>query len=125
MKMNTSELTNLALNWAVATCEGYEGAPLWVARQSNASTDWEQGGPIIEREGISLYLDTNNLWQANIFDGNPICNPFGGVQGPTPLIAAMRCYVASRLGDEVDVPDELLHRDGRAALETFNALFNR
>jgi hypothetical protein len=27
--------------------------------------------------------------------------------GPTPLIAAMRCYVASRLGDEVDVPEEL------------------
>jgi hypothetical protein len=26
---------------------------------------------------------------------------------PTPLIAAMRCYVASKLGDEVDVPDEL------------------
>jgi hypothetical protein len=28
--------------------------------------------------------------------------------GPTPLIAAMRCYVASKLGDEVDVPEELM-----------------
>ncbi len=28
--------------------------------------------------------------------------------GPTPLIAAMRCYVASKLGDEVDIPEELL-----------------
>ena len=28
--------------------------------------------------------------------------------GPTPLIAAMRCYVASKLGDEVEVPVELL-----------------
>jgi hypothetical protein len=28
--------------------------------------------------------------------------------GPTPLIAAMRCYVASKLGDEVEVPEELL-----------------
>ena len=28
-------------------------------------------------------------------------------RGPTPLIAAMRCYVASKLGDEVEVPDEL------------------
>lgn len=27
--------------------------------------------------------------------------------GPTPLIAAMRCYVASKLGDEVEVPEEL------------------
>jgi hypothetical protein len=29
-------------------------------------------------------------------------------RGPTPLIAAMRCYVASKMGDEVDVPDELV-----------------
>jgi hypothetical protein len=27
--------------------------------------------------------------------------------GPTPLVAAMRCYCASKLGDEVDVPEEL------------------
>jgi len=30
-----------------------------------------------------------------------------GVYGPTPLIAAMRCFVASKLGEEVDVPQEL------------------
>jgi hypothetical protein len=28
-------------------------------------------------------------------------------EGPTPLIAAMRCYVASKLGDEVEIPSEL------------------
>ena len=27
--------------------------------------------------------------------------------GPTPLIAAMRCYVSGKLGDEVDIPEEL------------------
>jgi hypothetical protein len=27
--------------------------------------------------------------------------------GDTPLIAAMRCYVASKLGDEVEIPKEL------------------
>ena len=27
--------------------------------------------------------------------------------GPTPLVAAMRCFVVSKLGDEVEVPDEL------------------
>jgi hypothetical protein len=26
---------------------------------------------------------------------------------PTPLIAAMRCYVASKLGDTVEIPEEL------------------
>ena len=29
------------------------------------------------------------------------------VFGPTPLIAAMRCYVASKLGGEVKIPPEL------------------
>jgi hypothetical protein len=29
------------------------------------------------------------------------------VYGPTPLIAAMRCFVSSRLGDEVEIPKEL------------------
>lgn len=28
--------------------------------------------------------------------------------GPTPLIAAMRCFVASKLGDEVEIPEELV-----------------
>jgi hypothetical protein len=28
--------------------------------------------------------------------------------GPTPLIAAMRCYVASKLGDDINIPEELL-----------------
>jgi hypothetical protein len=29
------------------------------------------------------------------------------VIGHTPLIAAMRCYVASKLGDEVEIPEGL------------------
>ena len=37
----------------------------------------------------------------------------GGVwidqHGPTPLIAAMRCYVTSKLGDEVEIPKDLLN----------------
>jgi hypothetical protein len=28
--------------------------------------------------------------------------------GPTLLIAAMRCFVASKLGDTIDIPEELL-----------------
>jgi len=27
--------------------------------------------------------------------------------GPTPLIAATRCYVASKLGDDIEIPEEL------------------
>jgi hypothetical protein len=73
------------------------------------STDWAQGGPIIEREHIELTFDRDGpdiLWHAKkyAFDGTLLWSE----SGPTPLIAAMRCYVASKLGDEVEIPDELL-----------------
>ena len=69
------------------------------------STNWSQGGPIIEREGICLYFNPEDAdafeWHAE--DRNHALY----LEGPTPLIAAMRCLVASRLGNEVDVPEEL------------------
>lgn len=90
--MKTFELRGSALDWAVAKCEGRTDICL------DYSTDWSQGGPIIEREGIDTYQ--SGVWVAEI----------GGkhtTEGPTPLIAAMRCFVASRLGDEVNIPEEL------------------
>jgi len=102
--MKTSELTGAALDWAVAKCEGqtYHG-PAW----TKPSTDWAQGGPIIEREAISLQWVNESSWEAYISDSVGVYVEFSE-SGPTPLIAAMRCYVTSRLGDEVDVPKELL-----------------
>jgi hypothetical protein len=32
---------------------------------------------------------------------------FSEEQGPTALVAAMRCYVAACLGDEIEIPEEL------------------
>ena len=113
--MKTSELTGAALDWAVAKCEGIGLGPRgFVVYYDNGepaswhpSTDWSQGGPIIEREGIGLdqYADYPR-WQA--FTPAPE-QPSGhcACLGPTPLIAAMRCFVASRLGDEVEIPEEL------------------
>lgn len=101
MIIKTIDLTGPALDWAVAKCEGsaYHG-PAW----TKYSTDWSQGGPIIEREGISVWVFDDVTWKAQ--------NPFVGVdcvyEGDTLLIAAMRCYVASNLGDEIDVPNELI-----------------
>jgi hypothetical protein len=122
--MKTSELTGAALDWAVARLEseasptGMDSADILLYRSTatNAwmykrwaihySTDWAQGGPIIEREIDSLLRYRVNLraveWEATA-QGNDQCT----ATGPTPLIAAMRCYVASKLGDEVDVPEEL------------------
>lgn len=68
------------------------------------STDWSQGGPIIEREGIATRRWLETGWEADKwnfkFDERHM-------NGPTPLIAVLRCYVASKLGDEVEVPEEL------------------
>ena len=74
------------------------------------STDWSQGGSIIEREGIALH--GNPAWCAQY--SVAVRAHHGGYRGhfrhvgPTPLVAAMRCFVASRLGDEVDIPEDLL-----------------
>lgn len=129
MKIKTSELTGAALDWAVATVEGYTElhrmenrwdhephlamhpprreygvVEMW---QLGFSTDWAQAGPIIEREWLHITpwpneSDEDLRWQCKQHDSID-CVAFG----PTPLIAAMRCFVASRLGDAVEVPEAL------------------
>ena len=121
MKIKTSELAGAAFNWAVAKCEGLlcfgyctdderfavedsDGQVEWFM----PTTSWAQGGPIIERERISpTYCLRTADWQAACHTGRPYLQI-----GPTPLIAAMRCYVASQLGDEMDVPDEFFDKVG-------------
>ena len=100
--MKTMELTGAALDWAVTKCEGFDhsidaGFKEW--GMNGWATDWAQGGPIIERERIAIYLNGDDEWTAK--DG------WKTATGETPLIAAMRCYVAMNLGDEVEVPEEL------------------
>lgn len=104
--MKTSELTGAALDWAVAKATG-EYKPVSVPQYS---TDWAQGGPIIERETMSLcrYASHTEPWFAekrHFGRHHKAGRSYG--EGPTPLIAAMRCYVASKLGDEIDVPEEV------------------
>ena len=107
--MKTSELTGPALDWAVAKCEGhdahhYKGVVYTTMHkrlgpECNYSTDWAQGGPIIQRERIRL--DPRGHWVAGHDSSND------EYSGPTPLVAAMRAYVASKLVDEVEIPEEL------------------
>jgi Protein of unknown function (DUF2591) len=97
--MKTSELTGTALDWAVAKCEGYR-LDLVPEGEYKPSADWAQGGPIIERENIAIDFD-GKAWTASDND-SPICH-----RASTPLVAAMRCFVASKLGDEIEVPKEL------------------
>lgn len=113
MKIKTSELTGAALDWAVAQAEGNvrlqydsrEGLIInnvlgWIPYRPSVA--WQQGGPIIERERITV-----RFWEGEDYVHAYKWNAEGWLEGPTPLIAAMRCYVASKLGDEVDIPEEL------------------
>jgi hypothetical protein len=102
--MKTSELTGAALDWAVGKCED----TLLDSTMYQYSTDWAWGGPIIEREGVELTLNTDpggGEWVAQIADDVP--DGYHSASGPTPLIAAMRCYVTFKLGDEIEVPKEI------------------
>jgi len=104
--MKVDQLTEAALDWAVQQCEGQRTDIdfTWWTEDYSPSTNWAQGGAIIEREGISLSRRGEHSWSV----WGAVLNDFEfDEEGPTPLIAAMRCYVASVLGAEIDVPVEL------------------
>jgi hypothetical protein len=134
MKIKVSESSGSVLDWMVAKCvvaDGYGGKRVRLAKygplfgkgywwptvgstRAMFSTKWQQGGPIIEREKLCVghkhqadpeYCPINdpatNCWARTTAGGYLSC-------GPTPLIAAMRCFVVSKLGEIVEVPDELI-----------------
>jgi hypothetical protein len=129
--MKTSELTHDALVAAVAMCEGYtdlhkiEGRmphepqfAMWPPRREygvmelweiGSDCDWGWFGPIIQREKISIeYMAGAGDAGADVWVATRIEHPaFSEEQGPTALVAAMRCYVASKLGDNIELPEEL------------------
>ena len=130
--MKTARLINEKLDWAVSIALGHkpekdfhshgmtwngwwetaayiDTKPNEYRRVPKYSIDWSQGGSIIEREGINtlVHVTVNGViteWKAG--KDWPMSH-FPYYTGPTPLIAAMRCYVASKLGDEVEIPEEL------------------
>lgn len=158
MKVQTKDLIDIALDWAVAECLGYheclvfgrgsvkdrgiavptpdkcgyeaallrhthdkwqkkcDGYP-WAKGQViwSPSTNWAQGGPIIEWEGIDLYCNVpssvsekNKGWSPSWRAKYHRCGVGSEITyGPTPLIAAMRCFCCAKLGDEVEIPQEL------------------
>jgi hypothetical protein len=126
MKIKTADLIGAQLDWAVAKCEGtpvdihpaFPGMPAVVAFSRvadgqafhtafyRASTNWALAGPIIEREGIlfrGVYGDDKAINAFFYRTGTEGVN----ATGKTHLIAAMRCYVASKMGDEIEIPEEL------------------
>lgn len=127
-KVETEKLTGAALDWAVSIATGLKPGDLYInngggkqyiyifrkTRDEDGnltghymtgpdllfSSKWEAAGPLIERERISL-LYLYDKWGAG---NREETNQYGS----TPLIAAMRCYVASKLGDKVEIPNKLM-----------------
>jgi hypothetical protein len=115
--VKVSELAGALLDMWVAKAEGKDACPTdhITSRlhteycfthkkpiNQRYSTDWSQGGPIIGRDKITLE-PSNDKWYAcyGPCDKEPM---WVWEEGETALIAAMRCYVISKYGEEV--PDE-------------------
>ena len=110
MKIKTSELSGVQLDWAVKKAIKKDGGyflPSKNYKDISHSTNWAHGGPVIEQEGISLdYIGVGegirvSPWLATKWLADDLMSRG---EGPTPLVAAMRCFVASKLGEEVEVP---------------------
>jgi hypothetical protein len=118
--VKVSELSGAGLDLWVGKAEGmvpgidgYMRPCLFKGRSPvynySPSTDWSQGGPIIERELIEIAphfkaagYETSTgewYWQACVLGENDM--DYESQYGPTPLIAGMRCFVASKFGEEV------------------------
>ncbi|WP_321354567.1 phage protein NinX family protein [Pseudomonas extremaustralis] len=128
MKVKVSELSGPALDWAVAQVEkvpvrrelsGYDGngnCVAWLSHQClpySPSTDWARGGPLLDDWDIQIAsTDDDDGYPdrvygcANVMGRKP--GAWGTKTGPTILIAVMRAIVFSSLGEEIEIPDELL-----------------
>lgn len=118
-RVKTADLIGAALDFAVSKADnppGQDGWGWWERDEQgflfdplnecrySPSTDWAQGGPIIDR--LHIRTEWSALWSCWL--AHDLRCAGLAFPGATRLIAAMRCFVASRLGDEVDVPEELL-----------------
>lgn len=146
IEVRTSDLVGAALDWAVGIAEGWEpdrpqdgqlrktwrGCTQYAAvgkdvacadrHRYTPSTDWRQGGPLIEKLMRSGKWELVQWCGAVAFQNyNNECVPVDGESwdqesmiecGETPLIAACRAIVASKLGAAVQVPAHLV--EGKA-----------
>ena len=92
MLVKTHEIKGRALDYAVAYSNGH-GIDGY-----HPSTDWAQGGPLIEAEGIDL-SKAGRLWWA-VKTHKHIATD------ESALVAAMRCYVLHKWNDQIEIPEE-------------------
>lgn len=124
------ELIGLALDWAVANCLGWSGYETdeidgkvfrispqgfrcdWRVEDNSFCEDWALAGPVIAEKRVNLHFcrdlrDRNGLYihaemETHSFHGYWIGDH------DKPLVATMRCFVASKQGEHIEVPVHLL-----------------
>lgn len=116
-KIHVNELSGNFLNYAVAVCEygddwDHDSRVVNITEPNDygdifqPAYNWKQGGPIIQQNKINLvYYSENDIpedeserWDAFI-GSSDYCG------GATPLIAAMRAYVATQ-GNYLELSEE-------------------
>ena len=123
MEVNVSDLTGMALDWAVGMAIGKplvirapigqpdgplvvweqvgdHGGVVWFAPSGN----WAHGGPLIERFKPDMKIGNDGRLVALLHNDTDVTIS----RGETYLIALCRVIVADRTGSVVNVPDELL-----------------
>ena len=131
MKVKTSDLEGEALNYAVTLADKGNASIImdhfgtfhtYYRHDQHGSIvypnylNWSDAGPIIEREITRMFKNLADGWTAQIrhekehpsLVGRKVTTGWTNASGPTLLIATMRCFVQSRLGDEVEIPEELM-----------------
>lgn len=123
--MKTSELTGALLDYHVARAEGVPASRLWFTKLSRdaapicvmavtgsyggelakfyrPSTDWAQGGPLIEKtSGVDAWC-RNGVLEDTYWKAPPGYDVLDQSEGDTPLIAICRAVVRAKFGDEVE-----------------------
>lgn len=122
-KTQVADLIGPALDWMVAKCDNHDEG--WLMRQlenpnpetraiPRFSTEWAAGGPVVVEARICIDQPDDLRVVSDCQAFIRVCvtgaarKPHYVQNGPTPLVAACRCYVHSRLGSEVEVPAQLL-----------------
>ena len=128
MKVKVSELSDPALDWAVSKAEGHylflevdgkwrceigDNGPHDIGTSGkygySPSTDWSQGGPLIdEYDPEERRLPELDRYAEIWLDRSGGSEGVGRGVGKTRLIAFCRALVNAKLSDEIEIPDELL-----------------
>ena len=127
IEVKTRDLSSEALAWAVAKAEGLavhleppqygnpwrvfvrcDGEVTTRLERYNPQDDWSMGGLLIEKYAAMVRGFPNQMYATLAIARVRINGALAWRSGQTPLVALSRAIVASKLGDTVQVPKELM-----------------